>query len=320
MNWIQKLNEFGRDRKACFFVLNFDATQGEVYAIQELKKQAIFFEFPNFWLQTGISVEDKKVELQKQSISFERYTQAFNQVMYHLKRGDTYLVNLTFPTPIDINIDIKDIYARTKSKYKIYYRDQWTCFSPETFIKISNNQIGAYPMKGTIRADIPYAAHILLNDFKEKAEHSTIVDLLRNDLSKVAKNVQVQQLMYLDNIKTPQGDILQMSSEIVGNIPADWHCKLGTILNQLLPAGSISGAPKNKTLAIINKVETYTRGFYTGIAGYYDGQTLDSCVLIRFIEKTKQGFIYKSGGGITALSDMPKEYDELNQKIYVPIY
>jgi para-aminobenzoate synthetase component 1 len=86
----------------------------------------------------------------------------------------------------------------------------------------------------------------------------------------------------------------------------------------LLPAGSISGAPKVKTLEIIKNAENYERGYYTGTAFYFDGDNLDSCVLIRFIEQTEKGWVYKSGGGITIYSDARKEYQEILDKIYVP--
>ena len=92
------------------------------------------------------------------------------------------------------------------------------------------------------------------------------------------------------------------------------------ILLKLLPAGSICGAPKKKTLEIISKYETYERGYYTGVFGIFDGNNLHSAVMIRFIEKSDGKFIFKSGGGITSLSDPMDEYQELIDKVYVPIY
>jgi len=93
----------------------------------------------------------------------------------------------------------------------------------------------------------------------------------------------------------------------------------------MLPAGSISGTPKKKTVEIIKKVEGYDRGFYTGIFGITDEKTfLDSAVIIRYIEKPTSNtpnskFIYKSGGGITIDSNVKKEYEELIKKVYIPI-
>jgi para-aminobenzoate synthetase component 1 len=109
-----------------------------------------------------------------------------------------------------------------------------------------------------------------------------------------------------------------VSSHISGNLQENWQESVGTILKALLPAGSISGAPKRSTLEIIDQVEEYERGFFSGVFGVFDGESLDSGVMIRFIEKTSQGYIYKSGGGITLDSDVDSEYRELLDKIYFP--
>jgi para-aminobenzoate synthetase component 1 len=166
-------------------------------------------------------------------------------------------------------------------------------------------------MKGTIDASIPNAEQIILNDPKEKAEHATIVDLIRNDLSIVADQVEVVSYRYIDKLSTNKGDLLQVSSKITGQLPENYAQKLGDIIFSLLPAGSISGAPKPKTLEIIEKAEDYKRGFYTGICGWFDGEKLDSAVMIRFIEQQDDKMIFKSGGGITSQSNMEKEYEEL---------
>ena len=112
-------------------------------------------------------------------------------------------------------------------------------------------------MKGTIDASLEEAESLLLNDEKEVAEHHTIVDLIRNDLSIVATNVAVERLMYIDRITTNQGDLLQMSSKISGQLPENYPETIGTILAKLLPAGSICGAPKPKTVEIIKQEEYY---------------------------------------------------------------
>lgn len=111
-----------------------------------------------------------------------------------------------------------------------------------------------------------------------------------------------------------------MSSEISGKLKPDFKGKIGTVLQKLLPAGSILGAPKKKTLEIILAAENYDRGYYTGVCGWFDGKNLDSCVMIRFIEKEGEKLYFKSGGGITYLSKFAGEYEEMKNKIYVPIY
>jgi para-aminobenzoate synthetase component 1 len=175
-------------------------------------------------------------------------------------------------------------------------------------------------MKGTIDASLTDAENVILSDEKELSEHVTIVDLIRNDLSAVAKNVDVNRFRYVEKIETSQKDLLQVSSEIVGDLSGDYASGIGSILVSLLPAGSVSGAPKKKTLQIIREAEKERRGYYTGVFGYFDGINLDSAVMIRFIEQEGEQFYYRSGGGITAQSEAEKEYQEVIDKIYVPVY
>ena len=209
----------------------------------------------------------------------------------------------------------------------------FVCFSPETFVRIKGGRIYSYPMKGTLDASLPNAEKQLMEDQKEAAEHATIVDLIRNDLSRVAEDVRVDKYRYIDVLHTNKGNILQTSSEISGRLPEDYPHHLGEILDPQLPAGSITGAPKDKTMQIIQEAEGYDRGFYTGIMGIYDQGELNSAVMIRFIEeevfpsKTENRMNYeairklyfKAGGGITSKSDCRKEYEEVIQKIYLPI-
>ena len=93
---------------------------------------------------------------------------------------------------------------------------------------------------------------------------------------------------------------------------------IGDIIVLMLPAGSVSGAPKSATIDLIKKAEGESRGFYTGVFGYYDGTELDSAVLIRFIESQNGQSYYRSGGGITAYSRCEEEYNEVLKKIYLP--
>jgi para-aminobenzoate synthetase component 1 len=120
-------------------------------------------------------------------------------------------------------------------------------------------------------------------------------------------------------IHTNEKKLLQVSSEISGEMAEGYAASLGDIIFSLLPAGSVSGAPKKKTTEIIAAAEGIPRGYYTGIAGLFDGRNLDSGVLIRFIEKRDDMYFYRSGGGITSFSDPMSEYSEMIDKIYVPV-
>ena len=142
---------------------------------------------------------------------------------------------------------------------------------------------------------------------------------MRNDLNRVATEVEVARFKYLTSLHTSRGDLLQMSSEIQGRIQPKYLGALGDLLLELLPAGSISGAPKEKTVELIRQAEDSPRGFYTGVCGYYDGSELDSAVLIRYIELDQSGQLYyRSGGGVTINSQPKDEYEECIQKIYIP--
>jgi para-aminobenzoate synthetase component 1 len=133
----------------------------------------------------------------------------------------------------------------------------------------------------------------------------------------VSTNVKVDKFRFYEKIKTQNGLLGQVSSEISGELQSNYNEHIGDILFDLLPAGSICGAPKAKTKKIIFDAEQKDRGYYTGIAGYFDGINLDSCVLIRYLQENN---IYRSGGGITFQSDATKEYEEMIEKVYVPIF
>jgi len=250
----------------------------------------------------------------------EIYAKRFEIVMNQLKKGNSFLTNLTVKTPLDMNLTLQQIFAFSDSPYALYIPNKFVCFSPEIFVRIDQHgRISSYPMKGTIDATLPHASQTILQDKKESAEHYTIVDLIRNDLSCIATQVHVDRLRYIDTLHTSRNQLLQVSSEISGQLPEDYLNRLGDILFRLLPAGSITGAPKCSTQQIIDQAEQQSRGYYTGIFGYFDGQTLDTAVMIRFIEQEKNGsYFFRSGGGITAKSNMNLEYEEVIQKIYLP--
>jgi para-aminobenzoate synthetase component 1 len=250
---------------------------------------------------------------------FAAYNRAFKTVQKHIHAGNTFLANLTFPTRVETSLTFRDIYLSSSARYKILFENEFVCFSPETFVTIRDGNISTFPMKGTMKVLSSGSEKKLLADRKEIAEHTTVVDLLRNDLSMVADNVRVTRFRYTEKIHTNDGELLQVSSEITGQLPYDYHSGIGEILFTMLPAGSVTGAPKKRTVAVIREAEKTDRGYYTGVCGVFDGNNLDSAVLIRFIESYSGGMRFRSGGGITFLSNARAEYDELKDKVYVPI-
>lgn len=313
------MNAWGAQGIPFLFMLDFELNEPFVQPLGNIHPQELLFEVNGFKNEQPVSTLSKSIYFRKYPLTFAEYLQKFEIVRKHIQAGNSFLVNLTCPTPIETNLTLQEIFLHSKARYKLWWQDRFVCFSPEIFVQIRKGQIASFPMKGTIDASIPNAEHLILNDQKETAEHHTIVDLIRNDLSRVAREVHVERLRYVEKIPTNGKNLLQVSSKIVGDIKPDFINKIGDLLFQLLPAGSISGAPKRKTLDIISEAEQYDRGFYTGVFGIFDGKNLDSGVLIRFIEQTSSGLVYKSGGGITAFSKAEQEYQELIDKVYLPM-
>lgn len=369
---IDKINRLASQDEPFLFVINYQGDKAFIRLLSDINPEECLFDFEgrgnlsHVWKETseeGTSEEETwkketwKEEISEEEISettwqiepplYEDYERSFNIVKSNIMAGNSYLTNLTCRVPVSCNLSLEEIFHHAKGKYKLLLRRKRTltpfvCFSPETFVRIKGGRIYSYPMKGTLDASLPNAEKQLMEDRKEAAEHATIVDLIRNDLSRVAENVRVDKYRYFDVLHTNKGDILQTSSEISGRLPEDYPHHLGEILDAQLPAGSITGAPKDKTMQIIQEAEGYDRGFYTGIMGIYDQGELNSAVMIRFIEeetspvdfeadgeknfKASEGkgdeasrkLYFKAGGGITSKSDCRKEYEEVIQKIYLP--
>ena len=313
----EKLNKFGSLKEPFLFVLSYDLSK---FYIQKLSllPSSIKFEFDS----KEIKNTKQEALLEKFPINFEQYKIKFDLLQEEIKNGNTYLCNLTAKTKIKTSLSLDEIYELVQSKFKLRFQnenDNFVCFSPERFIEIKENKIFTYPMKGTIDASLYNAESIILNDKKEMAEHTMVVDLLRNDLGIIASNVKVDKFRYIEKINAGDKKLLQVSSQISANLENNWNEKIGDILTSLLPAGSITGTPKKKTVEILEKLEDYNRDFYTGIFGVFDGKNLDSSVMIRFIEEDiEKNKFYKSGGGITCDSNALNEYQELIDKVYLP--
>ncbi|MDR2300837.1 MAG: aminodeoxychorismate synthase component I, partial [Deltaproteobacteria bacterium] len=287
------MNELGRARRSFVFAVDFEMTKAFIVAEPE-NGQEVIFRMPgqsrvglnNAAFETGDPVNVGPVWIKPNPESLEVYAKKFEVVQRGLARGDSYLVNLTIKTPIECSHSLKEICLLSDSPYVLYVPERFVSFSPETFVKITaDGTVSTYPMKGTIDAKVPNAEKVIMDDHKETAEHATVVDLLRNDLSLSASRVRVKRYRYIDRLKTSDREILQVSSEIVGELGENFHESLGDIVFKTLPAGSVSGAPKESTVDIIRRAEDGPRGFYAGVFGYFDGSAFDSAVLIRFIEE-----------------------------------
>lgn len=312
------MNEWGRQRRPFLFLIDFEMNRPLVIPEEDAGRHGIRVAFCPDPPVPVSETAPVPVRFRSHPVPYETYRKAFHIVRNHILDGNSYLVNLTFPTPVETSLTLEDIYNRSTAPYSLLWEDRFVVFSPETFVRIRDRRITSFPMKGTISAAVPMAEQVLLNDPKELAEHHTIVDLIRNDLSLVSKGVRVDRFRYIDRVRTHSGELLQASSEISGRLEEGFESGIGDLMFGLLPAGSVSGAPKHRTLQIIREAEPGPRGFYTGVMGRFDGQNLDSAVMIRFIEKTHSGLVFRSGGGITCNSDPESEYRELIDKVYVP--
>ena len=315
----EKLNKFGSSKEPFLFVLSYDLSK---FYIQKLALLPSSIKFELKKENSNDSIKSNQTKIEKFPMLFCEYKKRFDLLQEEIKNGNTYLCNLTAKSEIKTSITLDEIYEKVEAKFKLRFKNQednFVCFSPERFVEIKENKIFTYPMKGTIDASIPNAQSIILSDKKELAEHTMVVDLLRNDLGIIASNVKVNKFRYIEEINAGDKKLLQVSSTISANLQQNWNEKIGDILTSLLPAGSITGTPKKKTVEILEKLEDYNRDFYTGIFGVFDGENLDSSVMIRFIEENEKGDkFYKSGGGITCDSNILNEYQELIDKIYLP--
>lgn len=326
---INNINILAKENEPFLFVINYDGDDAYIRRLKDIDPKECLYDFEGI---SNVVLDDgykhplpSAIRWDIDAPAYENYERSLNIVKSNMLAGNSYLANLTCRVPVDCNLSLDDIFAHSKGKYRLLLRSyrnrgrRFVCFSPESFLRISHGRIYSYPMKGTIDASIPNARQELMNDTKEAAEHATIVDLIRNDLSRVATDVRVDCYRYVDTLHTNKGDILQTSSEISGLLPDDYRQHLGEIIDAQLPAGSITGAPKKKTVEIIREAERYDRGFYTGVMGIFNDGELNSAVMIRFVEQDENGMAFKAGGGITAKSCCRKEYEEVLQKIYLPI-
>ena len=315
-NGFNEINRLGQKRKPFLFILSYDKSKIFAKPLDALDDD-IYYKLEE-WRNYPVKKREQAFTFSKSPVSFLAYKKAFEHILVEIRAGNTYLLNLTFATPIESNLDLKEIFTYAKAKFKLYFKGEFICFSPERFVEIKNNTIATYPMKGTIDADLPNAQQNILANTKEMAEHVMIVDLMRNDLGIVGSNVKVEKFRYVEKIKAGNKALLQISSKITATLHENWKDEIGTLFEKLTPAGSITGTPKKSTVQIIDDIENYDRGFYTGVFAVFDGTELRSGVMIRFIEENNGELSYKSGGGITIDSDAQSEYQELIDKIYLP--
>lgn len=256
------------------------------------------------------------------NLNFNNYKQDFYKIKDELKKGNTYQVNYTQEIRFSTHCTGFEIFNNLLSiqdtKYKAYLKTEFIeiiSFSPELFFKIKNNKITLQPMKGTIKRGKTTKEdndnkHFLQNDPKNRSENMMIVDLLRNDISQIAKPTTLKVKKLLEVVTYPT--LHQMISTLKAQI---LPCSLYSIFKAIFPCGSITGAPKKSTMRIIDNLEKRQRGVYCGAIGVISNKKSIFNVPIRTITSYNENFYrYGVGSGIVWDSKLCEEFEELKLK------
>ncbi|MBE1237761.1 aminodeoxychorismate synthase component I [Phaeovibrio sulfidiphilus] len=312
------INRCWQARTPFLFAIDYELTGGFLIPEPDLATTEVGFVFPG-----GTNKPARETFREARSPGIvqpdpDSYRRLFDGARGALASKAVQVVNLSERTRIAPGVDARDLFLASRAPYQIYVPGRFVCFSPECFVRITaDGTITTRPIKGTINAACPDAEHTLMTSPKEIAEHTATVRLVEEELANIAKGVHVARFRAVETIETRSGTLLQTVSDVSGTLdPADLD-RPGDLLFRLLPAGSVTGVPRAAAHALIQALETRPRGYYCGIAGYSDGQTLETAVLIRFIEIEGETLWYRSGGGVTADSVCDREYAEILDKIYL---
>ena len=259
----------------------------------------------------------------KPKLSLEEFTEKVEKIKYHIHEGDIF--QLVFSNPMEARYEgsLLDSYrvlrTTNPSPYMFYFSGddvEIAGSSPETLVKVSNGEIRTFPLAGTRprgrdEKEDQRLEKELLSDEKERAEHNMLVDLGRNDLGRLCKfgSVQVEKYMAIEKYS----HVMHIGSEVKGILREDK--KPIDAIDSVLPAGTLSGAPKFRAMELINELENDRRGIYGGAIGYVDFTgNLDVCIAIRLAYKRNGKVFVRSGAGIVADSIAENEYKECQNK------
>lgn len=287
------------------------------------------------WLRARGSAANAGVANVHADVTQAGFEAAVRRIQSYIAAGDTYQVNYTYRLHFDAYGEPAGLYARLRQRQRVPYGafivlpdgGSVLSLSPELFVRHAAGELIARPMKGTAAAggdaaENLHKARALSEDPKNRAENVMIVDLLRNDLGRVAKigSVRVPSLFQVDRF----GDVLQMTSTVRAEVSAG--CTLADTFTAIYPCGSITGAPKRRTMQIIAELEKSPRGIYTGAIGWFEapgaGRALgDFCLSVpirTLVLQPPRGGVRPGemgvGAGIVADSDPQSEFEECRLK------
>ena len=291
----------------------YENGENELDSIVNLIKKGIYNESP-----TGKITSDFKELFNK-----DQYCDMVQKAKNNIKEGDIFQVVLSNRFEADFEGSLLNTYRilRTKnpSPYMFYFSSdnmEFTGASPETLVKLEGDILYTFPLAGTRprgkneEEDLMLERE-LLADPKEVAEHNMLVDLGRNDLGKISKfgTVEVEKYMTIERFS----HVMHIGSTIKSVISENKDAL--DAIEAVLPAGTLSGAPKLRACEIINQLENNKRGIYGGAIGYIDFTgNMDTCIAIRIAYKKNGKVFVRSGAGIVADSIPEKEYEECIHK------
>ncbi|MCP1101575.1 anthranilate synthase component 1 [Aequitasia blattaphilus] len=253
----------------------------------------------------------------------DEYCKKVEYIKEKIREGDLFQLVLSNRLDADFKGDLLDVYRVLRtlnpSPYMFYFSSpdmELAGASPETLVKVRENKITTFPLAGTRprgknEKEDYQLEEDLLQDEKELAEHNMLVDLSRNDLGRVCEFGSVKVTSYQDILKFSH--VMHIGSTVEGELRKDCDAMDG--IESVLPAGTLSGAPKIKACSYINEIENNKRGVYGGAVGYLDFTgNMDTCIGIRLAFKKNNKIFIRSGAGIVADSIGEKEYEECMNK------
>ena len=256
-------------------------------------------------------------------VQFSHYQKNLKKIKRKLKNGDAYQVNYTYSKNFKTDDDIFDLFSYLSNIAKPHYgwffdinTIQILCFSPEQFFTTNQQRIYSTPIKGTMKRSSDkilddYNKKILENSEKDKAENLMITDLIRNDLGKICQygSIKVNEIFNIVSFETVHHMVSKVSGILKSNINEI------DIIKALFPGGSITGAPKESSMQIIDDLENYSRGIYTGSIGYIKNNgNMDFNIAIRTMLYKNGKLKYPVGGGIVWDSKIENEWEETKTK------